>query len=161
MTGIWRKNISIFSQVPIWLANRRLWKRYRRLFGWLTPDYRGTGNLYALPGIQGYFTSINLPDSLKRGESHFYAEVLRTKAYWKKSRKKMLISSYSTNSSGEQMPAMLMRLRSSFSICWKKYPQSKFLLSTPYHRTCGSLLYRKNMPVQLHGIWNKRRPFHL
>ena len=27
-------------KVPIWLANRRLWKHYRRLFGWLTPDYR-------------------------------------------------------------------------------------------------------------------------
>lgn len=36
------------------------------------------------PVYSGMFTSINLPDSLRRGESHFYAEVLRVKSVLQK-----------------------------------------------------------------------------
>ena len=38
------------------------------------------------PVYNGLFTSINLPDSLKKGESHFYAEVLRIKSILEKVR---------------------------------------------------------------------------
>lgn len=82
------------------------------------------------PIYDGIFTSINLPDSLKKGESHFYAEVLRIKNILKKVREGScyfvvfdeLFRGTNARDAFEASKIVLDLL--------KQHPQCKFLLST-------------------------------
>ena len=82
------------------------------------------------PVYKGIFTSINLPDSLKRGESHFYAEVLRIKSILEKVKEEdayfiVFDELFRGTNARDAYEASVIVLN-----LLKKYPQSKFLLST-------------------------------
>lgn len=82
------------------------------------------------PVYKGIFTSINLPDSLKKGESHFYAEVLRIKAILEKVKQgepyfivfDELFRGTNARDAYEASEIILCLL--------KEYTKSKFLIST-------------------------------
>lgn len=82
------------------------------------------------PVYTGIFTSINLPDSLKRGESHFYAEVLRVKSILQKVRQGKpyfivfdeLFRGTNARDAFEASDTVLSLL--------KEYNKSRFLIST-------------------------------
>lgn len=82
------------------------------------------------PVYAGIFTSINLPDSLKRGESHFYAEVLRVKSILQKVKQGKpyfivfdeLFRGTNARDAFEASDTVLGLL--------KEYTKSKFLIST-------------------------------
>ena len=74
--------------------------------------------------------SLNLPDSLKRGESHFYAEVLRIKSILEKVKEEdayfiVFDELFRGTNARDAYEASVIVLN-----LLKKYPQSKFLLST-------------------------------